>query len=244
MRYLAILIFLTSFQPMLYAQEMSLSDFLERQSNASKMDNAVPLESIEIEVHIKEPDYALKGHYRADKSGKMRIDIYAGDKVVFTEALISWEDGWQQFGPGTEIKALSPEGLKALAKGIHSNLFSLTELQGLGYQLTFKGKTSINGVDYWALDITDPAGDLERWLFDTETYLQTASLEENALHPDMDPTIVPQISYYSDYRNMDGYMRAAKQRRLNLKTGELMQETTVLDATINPEIAPSTYSRP
>jgi hypothetical protein len=244
MRYLAILLFLTSFQPTLYAQDLSLSAFLERQSKASKMDYTLPLESIEVEVHIKEPNYDLKGHYRADKSGKMRIDIYAGDKIVFSEALISWEDGWQQFGPGTEIKALSPEGLKALAKGIHSNLFSLTELQGLGYQLAFKGKTNVRGVEYWALDITHPAGDLERWLFDTETYLQAASLEENALHPDMDPTIVPQISYYSDYRNLDGYLRAAKQRRFNLKTGDLMQETTVLDTTINPEITPSTYAKP
>jgi hypothetical protein len=73
----------------------------------------------------------------------MRIDVFAGEDRVFTEAL-GPEGGWQMFGDGT-IADLSEDGDAALRRGVIANLYGLHELPALGYTLNFLGASERNG---------------------------------------------------------------------------------------------------
>jgi hypothetical protein len=44
------------------------------------------IKSIEVELHIMDPDFEVDGNYRAARPGRMRIDVMAHGKHVYTEA--------------------------------------------------------------------------------------------------------------------------------------------------------------
>lgn len=228
------------------ASSISYSEFLEKHITAAGGQNAIEaVQSMEVKLDIIEPTFQVTGHYFANRSGQMRIDIYSGDKRVFTEALSSPENGWQQHGEdSSEILPLSPEGLLALQRGVHSNLFGLHEMEGLGYTIDFKGLTSVNGSSYWTVDLTAKNGFFTRWLYDENSFLKAATLEESALHPDLDPTKAHQITLMTNYKEISGVMRSFSEMKRNIKTGSVMQETTVLKHHINPQIDPVIFQKP
>jgi hypothetical protein len=49
---------------------------------------------IEYRIDITEPTFQVSGIYVADRSGRMRIDVYAGGKRVYTEAF-DGKSAWQ-----------------------------------------------------------------------------------------------------------------------------------------------------
>jgi hypothetical protein len=61
------------------------------------------IQAIEIELHITDPTFEVDGIYRAARPGRMRIDVSAGGKHVFTEAF-DGKRAWQWEGEGSEQK--------------------------------------------------------------------------------------------------------------------------------------------
>ncbi|MBT5187106.1 MAG: hypothetical protein HOM01_09880, partial [Kordiimonadaceae bacterium] len=169
--------------------EMTYDVFLEKHLTASGGAAAISnVQNIDIDLIITEGDNAMNAHYRANRDGQMRIDVFIGGERVFTEALSSANDGWQLDGGETEAKPLSADGKLALQKGIHFNLYGLHEMPDLGYKIDFLGSQNLNDVDYWAVDITSPEGKIERRFFDKKTFLKSVTIDESALHVDVDPT--------------------------------------------------------
>jgi hypothetical protein len=198
--------------------------------------------SIRVRVQVTEPTFTVEGDYRATRDGLMRIDIYADGERVFTEAL-DGAGGWQMFGNG-DVADLSEEGRRALETGIAGNLFGLHEFTGLGHMVRDGEILTIDGMDYPTIDIIYEGGREERLYLDPETWLAVRQRSEYALHPDVDPEQEIFETRYSDFRDVNGVMRAFHTERINLRTGEVAQETQILSIEINPDLDPAQFQRP
>ena len=74
---------------------LTVDQVIERNTQAMGGRSAIEaVQSIEIDLHIVDADFEVDGNYRATRPGRMRIDVRAGGKHVFTEAFDSGH-GWQ-----------------------------------------------------------------------------------------------------------------------------------------------------
>lgn len=198
--------------------------------------------TIRLRVRVTEPTFTVEGDYRATRDGLMRIDIYADDQRVFTEAL-DGEGGWQMFASGV-VADLSEDGRRALEAGIAGNLYGVHEFAGLGHDVRDGETVTVEGLDFPTIDIVYEGGREERLYLDPDNWLTVRQRSEYALHPDVDPAQEIFETLYSDFREVAGVMRAFQTRMINLRTGEVAQETQVLSIEINPELDPSQFERP
>jgi hypothetical protein len=111
--------------------------------------------SVTVDLHIVDSDFAVDGSYRAARPGKMRIDINADGKHVYTEAF----DGrcaWQWKGEGNAIVEESAKATAALRHGVElpGHLYGLHEMRQRGHRIELIGREKIEGTDYCALRIT------------------------------------------------------------------------------------------
>tara|TARA_R110002096_G_scaffold416576_2_gene619261 strand:+ start:76283 stop:77038 length:756 start_codon:yes stop_codon:yes gene_type:complete len=219
--------------------------FLENHIAASGGKDAIEsLKNVNIRLNIKEGENLMDAHYRANRDGQMRIDIYIGDARVFTEALSSANDGWQQDGEGANVKPLSDEGMGALQRGVHFNLYGLHELSSLGYTLDYQGMTDFRGVEHYTIDITSATGKFERRFYDPVTYLQAASMDESALHVDVDATKTRNATLHSDYREVSGVMMSFAETTIDLDQDKIIQQAWLKQAEINIDHDRDQFLRP
>src|ERR1700719_4045405 len=113
---------------------LTVDDVIERNTRA--MGGAAAIEavqSIEVNLHIVDPDFEVAGIYRAARPGRMRIDVQSGGKKVFTEAF-DGKNGWESHD-GSEPESASPKGTAALRHGVQlpGKLFGLHELRNRGH---------------------------------------------------------------------------------------------------------------
>ena len=198
--------------------------------------------TIRVRVRVTEPTFTVEGDYRATRDGLMRIDIYADGNRVYTEAL-DGSEGWQMYGDGS-IAGHSEDGRRILAAGIAGNLYGLHEYASLGHIVGDGQTETIDGFAYPTIDISYEGGREERLYLDPDSWLTVRQRGEYALHPDVDPTQEIFETLYSDFREVDGVMRAFQTRKINLRTGEIAQETQILSVEINPELDPAQFERP
>src|SRR5260370_18740351 len=84
---------------------LTVDDLIERNNRAMGGRAAIEaIHSIEINLHIMDPGFEVDGIYRAARPGRMRIDVQAGGKHVFTEAF-DGQNGWQLNGKGNQEPA-------------------------------------------------------------------------------------------------------------------------------------------
>lgn len=200
------------------------------------------VKTIEVELEIVEPKFTLTGLYRATREGHMRIDVFAGDQRVFTEAL-GPDGGWQMFDDGKTVD-LSEDGEKALIRGVTGNLYALHERIRLGYAVTLKGTEQQQGKTYYQLEEVALDGFSKQLFMDAETFLISHDMETSALHPDIDATKQRQETRHLDFAALDGIVFSNRQETYDRDTGERIQETTMIKRTINAEIDPEVFRRP
>ena len=192
-----------------------------------------PAAAVEIQLLIEEPSFTVSADYRANRSGEMRIDVYAGEERVFTEALDA-DGGWQQHGGDAEPEPLSDTGRAALRRGIIANVYALHERPAHGYKLSFDGTTTIGDVPLWQITSRSPDGFEEVFYLDTGSALIVRKTERSALHPDIDATRVNRVTTLSDYRPVGGRQIAHRVQTIDADTGEVLQTTTVRRAATTP----------
>src|ERR1700731_4454365 len=91
---------------------LTIDEVIERNTKAMGGRAAIEsIHSIEINLHITDPGFEVDGIYRAARPGRMRIDVHAGGKHVFTEAF-GGQNGWEW--NGKESKTTSPGATAAL----------------------------------------------------------------------------------------------------------------------------------
>ena len=124
---------------------LSVDYVIERNTQATGGRAAIEaVKSIEVDLHIVDPDFQVDGKYRAARPGRMRIDVLAEGKHVYTEAFDS-DRGWQW--KGTAIEAASAKGTAALRHGVElpGKLFGLHELRQRGHRVDLVKREAIDG---------------------------------------------------------------------------------------------------
>lgn len=224
--------------------EPELADLIDRHTESRGGQEAIEkVQSIRLDLQISEPGFTVRGDYRATRDGFMRINIYAGEERVFTEAL-GPDGGWQLLKAPAEPTRISQEGESVLKRGLIGNLYGLHELRGLGYELSLAGSISVDGQEFWAIDQTAPGGFSKRLLLDKRSYLVVRESEYSALHPDVDQTKTAQETRIGDYSASDGVWFSGRSEKVDLASGEIIQTVIVNGVQVNPPIDYAIFNRP
>src|ERR671931_411430 len=123
---------------------LSLDELIERNTDAMGGRAAIEaVQSIQIDLHIKDPSFEVDGTYYAARPGKMRIDVNAEGKHVFTEAF-DGQSAWEGKG---EQKPATEKATAALRHGVElpGKLFGLHELRARGHRMKSIGREQIDG---------------------------------------------------------------------------------------------------
>lgn len=198
------------------------------------------VKSIEVDLHIADPDFEVDGNYRAARPGRMRIDVLSGGKHVFTEAFDGTR-GWQW--KGAAIEEASSKGTATLRHGVElpGKLFGLHELRQRGNRIDLQKREVIDGTNYYALRITLADGYTTTLYVDPNNWLITRRRDFRPLHVDVDPTPTTIESRFSDFRKTDGLMFAFVSTDVDLATGKVLETATVRSIKLNPEFDPTIF---
>jgi hypothetical protein len=226
------------------SESLSLEEIIERNTNAMGGRTAIEaVQSIQIDLHIKDPSFEVDGTYYAARPGKMRIDVGAEGKHVFTEAF-DGQNGWQWEGKG-EQKPATEKAAAALRHGIElpGKLFGLHELKARGHGIKLSGREQIGGVNYHVLQLVLSDGYTVSLYVDPNSWLVTRRRDVRPLHVDVDPTptTIEQIS--SDFRDVNGVKFPFATAETDLTTGQLLESTMTKSVTINPTLIPTFFDR-
>lgn len=215
-----------------HTPEVTLEDVLGR--NAKARGGPARLEALRamrLEVHIQEPTFEVSGTYVATHAGHMRVDVYAGEQRVFTEAL-GPDGGWQWHGAGEEILPLSAEGEAALRRGVVNNLQALYLWPLHGYTLAL---TPAEEAGYWQVVADEGDGFVRRIWIDRESHLVAREYERSALHPDIDSTETEQYSVVREWMQVDGLLLPRITEKIDVASGEVIQRSEVISARLHFE---------
>lgn len=236
----------TIFVAACHAQSDSVSrdEIIERNTGAMGGRRAIEaVQSIQIELHIKDPSFEVDGTYYAMRPGKMRIDVSAQGKHVFTEAF-DGQNGWQWEGKG-EQKPATEKATAALRHGVElpGKLFGLYELRARGHKMKSIGREQIEGVNYYVLQLILNDGAAISLYVDPNSWLVTRRRDVRPLHVDVDPTptTIEQVSF--DFHDVEGVKFPFATAETDLNTGKLLESTITKSVKINPTLPPTLFDK-
>jgi outer membrane lipoprotein-sorting protein len=223
---------------------LSLDEIVERNTDAMGGRAAIEaVQSIQIDLHIKDPSFEVGGIYYAARPGKMRIDVSAEGKHVFTEAF-DGQSGWQWDGKG-EQKPATEKATAALRHGVElpGKLFGLHELNARGHRMKSIGREQIDGVNYYVLQLVLNDGYTVSLYVDPNSWLVTRRRDVRPLHVDVDPapTTVEQVS--SGFRDVNGVKFPFATTETDLNIGKLLESTVTKSVKINPKLPPALFEK-
>ena len=222
----------------------TVDEVIER--NTQAMGGRATLESIhsiEFNLHIHDPGFEVDGIYRAARPGRMRIDVAAEGKHVFTEAF-DGQRGWQWSGKGDPVAA-SPKATAALRHGVElpGKLFGLHELRQRGHRIDLTGREKVDGIDYFVLRLTLSDGYETSLYVDPKTWLITRRRDVRPLHVDIDPTPTTIETRFSDLRKIGGVVFPFSSTDTDLKTGKILEQTSVREIKLNPDFDQTIFDK-
>jgi hypothetical protein len=223
---------------------LSLDEIVERNTDAIGGRAAIEaVQSIQIDLHIKDPSFEVDGTYYAARPGRMRIDVSAEGKHVFTEAF-DGNSGWEWEGKG-EQKPATEKGTAALRHGVElpGKLFGLHELKARGHRMKSIGREQIDGVNYYALQLILNDGYTVSLYVDPSSWLITRRRDTRPLHVDVDPTSTTIEQVSSDFRDVNGVKFPFATIEIDLKTGKLLESTITKSVKINPTLPATLFDK-
>ena len=223
---------------------LTLDEIIDRHAEAMGGRQKIEsLQSVEIQLHIKDPNFEVDGVYRAARPGRMRIDIIADGKRVYGERFDGTK-AWQwQDGKGEKEEGATPTA--ALRHGVElpGNLFGLHEMQKRGHKLEFTGREKADGIEYYVVRVTFADGDQPSLLINPQTWRIERRREVRALHPDVDPPPTIIESRKSDWRQVDGFWFAFAGEDVDLKTGKVLESSQIKEIKVNPVLDPAFFTK-
>ena len=115
-------------------------------------------------------------------------------------------------------------------------------MRARGHQLTLRGREPVDGTNYHVVELGLDDGFTTYLYVNPSTYLIDRMRDIRALHPDADARTRWIEQRYEDFRKVDGRMLAFKSSQVDLRTGQVMQTTTVLEVTTNPPLTEATFA--
>src|SRR6266478_7161519 len=226
------------------SRALTIGEVIERNTKAMGGGPAIEsVKSIEIDLHIVDPGFEVDGIYRAARPGRMRIDVQAGGKHVFTEAF-DGRQGWQSHDQ-SEPEPASPKAAAALRHGVElpGKLFGLHEMKQRGHKIDLVGRETVDGIDYYVLRLTFGDGYTTSLYVDPQSWLITRRRDVRPLHVDVDPTPTTIEQRISDFREIAGVRFAFASTEIDLKTGKQLESTKVGSIKVNPPIDESIFKK-
>jgi hypothetical protein len=223
-----------------------IDDLIEKHTAARGGRAAIEsVQTVEIRLRIAEPKFTVEALYRASRAGQMRIDVFSGGKRVYSEGY-DGQGGWQLAQSAERATDLNASGTAALRHGLEfpTNLRGLHEMRTRGHQLALIGRELIDGTNFYAVELRLQDGFVTYLYLNPATYLIERQRDIRALHPDADPTQKWIERRFEDFRRAEGRMVAFKGSETNLRTGELLQTTEILELRTNPPLPDQTFARP
>jgi hypothetical protein len=226
-------------------REMARDEVIAR--NTSAMGGAKAIEAIraiEVELRIFEQGTALEAVYRADRRGRMRIDVSQAGRRVYTEAF-DGRQGWQMGEDGIP-RPQSKEGNAALWHGTQfpGQLFGLHEMELRSHRVELVGRETRDGVEYHVLKITLSDGFETFRSVNSSSWLIELGRDFRALHPDLDPTRKWLENRWSDYRPVGGVLRSFHSEQVDAASGKVLQRTELTRVIVNPELSDALFDPP
>src|SRR4029453_539652 len=226
------------------SDSLSLDEIIGRNTDAMGERAAIEaVQSIQIDLHIKDPSFEVDGTYYATRPSKMRIDVSAERKHVFTETF-DGQSGWQWEGKGEE-KPANEKATAALRHGVElpGKLFGLHELKARGHRMKLIGREQIDGGNYYVLQLILNDGSPVSLYVDPNSWLIIRRRDVRPLHVDVDPTptTIEQVS--SDFRGVNGVKFPFATTETDLKTGKLLESTVTKTVKVNPTLPPTFFDQ-
>lgn len=223
----------------------SLDEVIARNTEAMGGAQAIEgVRSVAVELHIVDPDFTADGTYRAARPGKMRIDILAEGKPIYTEAF-DGQRGWQWKGKGTETVDESVKATAALRHGVElpGHLFGLHEMQRRGHTVELLGREQVDGIGYYTLRLTLNDGYQTTLYVDPASWLVTRRRDVRPLHVDIDPTPTTIEQRITDFLKVGEVLFSFANTETDLKTGKVLETTTVHSIKLNPKVDDALFTK-
>lgn len=223
------------------SHELTLTQLLDKNRQAIRP-NDTALNSVAINLHLKEPEFAVDILYQAMRPHRCRVDVQVEGKTVFVEAY-SGEFAWQISGDQPPVVA-SAAGSDALLRGAIGNLYALADFPDFGCQLEMEDQCLIAETLCYPVKVTFRGGHVVYYYIDAQSFLITLKREDHALHPDIDSTVQSTETRYFDFREVDGFKWAFHSEKKELQTGNIIQEDFLHHVAINPTLKPEIFQMP
>jgi hypothetical protein len=116
-------------------------------------------------------------------------------------------------------------------------------MQARGHRVMLIGRERIDGVNYYALQLTLNDNSVTMLYMDPDSWLITRRRDFRALHVDVDPTPTTIEQRMSDFRKVAGVTFPFANTETDLKTGGILETTTLRSLTVNPSIDPRIFEQ-
>jgi len=235
--------------PMLFAAACaprgeSVESLIEKHTAARGGRGAIEaVERISIVFALQEPTFEVDGRYVADRTGRMRVDILADGRRVFTEAF-DGSRGWQLEQDATSATPASAQGTVALRHGVESpfKLFGLHELAARGHRIDCCDDETLDGVRYHVLQVRFADGQVAGYYLSPKTLLIDRERRLRALHVDVDPTPILIETQHLDYRSVAGVMYPFRQIEREVASGRVLSTMVVESIKVNQAVDPAFFA--
>jgi hypothetical protein len=197
--------------------------------------------SIAVEVEITEGGQELNGRYAANDQGLVRIDVYAGGKLVASEGIDS--SGVWVLGKDGPEPSVATGAANALLHGAENHLFGLHRFAERGHKLALMPPATIDGTSYQVVEVRFSTGHVSYFYFDPLSWHAVRRRDERAFHPDVDPTKKRVETRLLDFQPVEGVVAAHRNEDYDLTTGKLLAVNRVLSRRINPPLPANHFDR-
>jgi hypothetical protein len=179
--------------------------------------------ALRIDVEIVEGGQTLNGRYAANVAGMVRIDVYAGGKLVGAEGVDS--KGVWNLGKNGPEPSVATGAANALTNGAENHLFGW------------------HGVTYPVVEVRYSTGHISYFYVDPASWQAVRRRDERAYHPDNDPTKQKVESRFYDFQSVDGVVASHRATDIDLVTGKILSTNRTLARNINPPLAADYFDR-
>lgn len=201
------------------------------------------IHGLEIDLAMQDGGSSFDAVYKVTRDGRMRIDILKGGKRVYTEAY-DGRRGWDQ-GEDGSAPVIDPHG-DALWHGTQfpGGIFDLADMHENGHRLEYQGRETLDGVDYYVLKLTLSDGFVTYRYVNPDTWLIERGRDYRAFHPAVNGTKTWVETAWSDYRPVEGVMRAFASVNNDLVAGKQLASQKVTAVKVNPAFDPAIFAMP
>lgn len=218
-----------------------LARYVEARGGAEALEKQTALRIISSQ---HEGEYNPEFDYRVMKPGYMWIRASYKDGFIYTEGF-DGKRGWEK--PGDEPASyVGGDAARALNQGAMSpvHLYGLHHMEGLGADVTFQGCESIEGSDYYVINVVSTFGSDIDYYVNRDTYRLERGRSVRPLHPTEDPTPIAIEERWGDFRSIRGVLHPFAYSQWNVATNERLNWLEILEIIPYDDATPANFAKP